>query len=164
MVYFESLILCRKSLYVIFFSDNIKYVSLFILTVQNAALGLSMRYARTRQGDMFSSTSGEIFLHLPKIYPIYIYKYLISAVLMAELVKLLVCIVLVTLESHGIRQGLHSIKTTVIDNPYDTLKICVPSFLYIIQNNLLYISASNLDAATYQVCLCFIIIFSVGHF
>lgn len=33
----------------------------------------------------------------------------------------------------------------------DTIKVCVPSFVYIIQNNLLYVSASHLDAATYQV-------------
>lgn len=37
----------------------IKYVSLVILTLQNAALGLSMRYARTRDVEMFSSAAGE---------------------------------------------------------------------------------------------------------
>ncbi|KAL4703376.1 hypothetical protein ACJJTC_011165 [Scirpophaga incertulas] len=35
----------------------IKYVSLVILTLQNAALGLSMRYARTRNVVMFSSAA-----------------------------------------------------------------------------------------------------------
>lgn len=39
--------------------NNLKYVSLFILTVQNALLGLSMRYARTRDGDMFLSSTGK---------------------------------------------------------------------------------------------------------
>lgn len=39
-------------------SGFIKYVSLAILTIQNAALGLSMRYARTRDVEMFSSTAG----------------------------------------------------------------------------------------------------------
>lgn len=43
-----------------FVTGNIKYVSLIILTVQNAALGLSMRYARTRDVEMFSSSAGKI--------------------------------------------------------------------------------------------------------
>lgn len=43
-----------------YFSGYIKYVSLVVLTVQNAALGLSMRYARTRKDvEMFSPASGE---------------------------------------------------------------------------------------------------------
>ncbi|CAH0664211.1 unnamed protein product [Chilo suppressalis] len=108
----------------------IKYVSLVILTLQNATLGLSMRYARTRKVEMFSSA---------------------AAVLMAEVFKLVICIVLVMQESRSIRKGFQSMYATVILNVKDTLRVCVPSFLYIIQNNLLYVSASNLDAATYQV-------------
>lgn len=46
-----------------FFSDSnnsfLKYVSLITLTLQNAILGLSMRYARTREGDMFLSSTGK---------------------------------------------------------------------------------------------------------
>ena len=38
--------------------NKMKYISLVTLTVQNAALGLSMRYARTRPGDMFLSSTG----------------------------------------------------------------------------------------------------------
>lgn len=54
-------------------------------------------------------------------------------------------------ESHSIKKGMNAMYATVILNVKDTLRVCVPSFLYIIQNNLLYVSASNLDAATYQV-------------
>ncbi|KOB64378.1 putative UDP-galactose transporter, partial [Operophtera brumata] len=108
----------------------IKYVSLVVLTVQNAALGLSMRYARTRDVEMFSSA---------------------AAVLMAELFKLIICVGLVILESGGVEKGAQSMYNIVILNVQDTLRVCVPSFLYIVQNNLLYVSASNLDAATYQV-------------
>lgn len=36
-----------------------RYVSLITLTLQNAILGLSMRYARTRPGDLFLSSTGK---------------------------------------------------------------------------------------------------------
>ena len=38
------------------------------------------------------------------------------------------------------------------ESPIEILKVSVPSFLYVVQNNLLYLALSNLDAATYQVC------------
>lgn len=72
---------------------------------------------------------------------------------MAEIAKLITCLVLVFYEEgknfDRFTKALHRI---VIQNPVDTMKICVPSLLYVIQNNLLYLSASHLDAATYQVC------------
>uniref|UniRef100_A0A1L8DEJ1 Putative udp-galactose transporter n=1 Tax=Nyssomyia neivai TaxID=330878 RepID=A0A1L8DEJ1_9DIPT len=111
--------------------NTLKYVSLITLTLQNAILGLSMRYSRTRPGDLFLSS---------------------TAVVMSEVVKLLTCLVLVFLEEGKdftkFKSALHRI---IIKQPIDTLKVCVPSFVYIIQNNLLYVSASHLDAATYQV-------------
>lgn len=109
----------------------IKYVSLFVLTVQNAALGLSMYYAGTRKGvEKFSPS---------------------AAVFMAEIVKLVICICLVIQESGNVGKGMQSMYKTVILNIRDTLRVGVPSFLYVVQNNLLYVSAANLDAATYQV-------------
>ena len=41
--------------------NYLKYWSLVILAVQNAGLILSMRYARTRKGDMFLSSSAVMF-------------------------------------------------------------------------------------------------------
>ena len=108
----------------------LKYVSLITLTLQNAIVGLSMRYARTRSGDMFISS---------------------TAVVMAEIVKLVTCLILVFVEEGSFAKFYNSLKMIVVKQPLDTLKVCVPSLLYIIQNNLLYVSASNLDAATYQV-------------
>ena len=78
--------------------------------------------------------------------------FFISAVLMAEIAKLVTCLVLVFYEegkdAEKFGRALHN---TIINNPVDTMKICVPSVVYLIQNNLLYLSASHLDAATYQV-------------
>ncbi|GJQ88127.1 Csat [Trypoxylus dichotomus] len=111
-------------------SSTLKYVSLITLTVQNALLGLSMRYARTRDGDMFLSS---------------------TAVLMSEIVKLGTCLAIVYIQTGGLQQLFETLRDTIIRQPVDTFKICVPSLVYIIQNNLLYVSASHLDAATYQV-------------
>lgn len=112
-------------------NEKMKYISLVTLTLQNAALGLSMRYARTRDGDMFLSS---------------------TAVVMSELVKLVACIFLVFREEGSTFTALkHALHNTIIKQPMDTLKVCVPSMIYVIQNNLLYVAASHLDAATYQV-------------
>ncbi|XP_058831024.1 UDP-N-acetylglucosamine transporter [Topomyia yanbarensis] len=112
-------------------NSNLKYLSLITLTLQNAILGLSMRYARTRSGPMFLSS---------------------TAVVMAEVVKLATSLVLVFLEEgKSLPRFKGTLHATIVKQPLDTLKICVPSFLYIVQNNLLYVAASHLDAATYQV-------------
>ena len=43
------------------------------------------------------------------------------------------------------------IKDEVFSQPLEILKLSVPSFLYTVQNNLLYYALSHLDAATFQV-------------
>lgn len=71
---------------------------------------------------------------------------------MAEVTKLVTCLVLVFYEhdKNAFKFG-RALRKTIIENKMDTLKVCVPSLLYVIQNNLLYVSAANLDAATNQV-------------
>lgn len=70
---------------------------------------------------------------------------------MAEILKLVTCLVLVYNEEKSFSRFVQTLHATIIKNPMDTFKICIPSLVYIIQNNLLYVSASHLDAATYQV-------------
>lgn len=71
---------------------------------------------------------------------------------MSEFVKLVTCLVLVFYEEGKNADNFtKALRKTIIENPVDTIKVCVPSLLYVIQNNLLYLSASHLDAATYQV-------------
>jgi len=112
-------------------NQNLKYISLITLTGQNALLGLSMRYARTRGGDMFLST---------------------TAVFLAELLKLITCLGLVwNDEERSLSKWWSKLHSTIIQQPMDTVKVMVPSAVYLIQNNLLYVAASNLDVATYQI-------------
>ncbi|KAK6017605.1 UDP-galactose transporter [Ostertagia ostertagi] len=71
---------------------------------------------------------------------------------MAEIVKLVTCIV-VLFHNHGWRWSAFQseIHTEVIQKRSETLKVAVPAVLYVIQNNLLFLALSKLDAATYQV-------------
>lgn len=83
---------------------------------------------------------------------------------MAEVVKLLTCLVLVFLEEgKNVLRWKSVLHATIVKQPMDTLKVCVPSLVYIIQNNLLYVSASHLDAATYQVSVYLLDFNRVGH-
>jgi len=110
---------------------NMKYISLLCLVIQNATLILSMRYARTMPGDQFYST---------------------VAVMCTELLKIFLCLIVVLFEVKGSIPGLFSfLNKNIIQQPRDTLMLAVPSAIYMVQNNLLYVAVSNLPAATYQV-------------
>lgn len=110
-------------------TEQVKYLSLITLTVQNAFLNLTMRAART-QSEQFSA-------------PV--------AVTLAEFLKLITCTILICYEEASLEGAISSIKKNIIQNHVDTLKVAVPSFLYYIQNNLIYIASTHLDAATTQV-------------
>ncbi|GFY56754.1 UDP-galactose translocator [Trichonephila inaurata madagascariensis] len=107
-----------------------KYTSLATLTLQNASLNLMMRYARMQKELFISST----------------------AVLMAEIMKLFICLFMIGfVEEKSFWMLLNIIKRDILKQPLDTLKVAIPSFVYLLQNNLLYIGATHLDAATCQV-------------
>merc|ERR1712172_142411 len=75
-----------------------------------------------------------------------------TAVFLAELVKLVTCLGLVwNSEDRDVGRWWNSLHSTIIKQPLDTVKVMVPSGVYLIQNNLLYVAASNLDVATYQI-------------
>lgn len=75
-----------------------------------------------------------------------------TAVVFAEIFKILAC-VLITFHRSQYRWSVfvRSLREEIFDKPWETLKLAVPSGLYTVQNNLLYVALSNLDAATYQV-------------
>eukprot|EP01120_Amphizonella_sp_Union-15-10_P013524 TRINITY_DN6279_c0_g1_i1.p1 TRINITY_DN6279_c0_g1~~TRINITY_DN6279_c0_g1_i1.p1 ORF type:complete len:354 (-),score=34.41 TRINITY_DN6279_c0_g1_i1:203-1264(-) len=105
---------------------TLSFISLFALVVQNTLLVLLMRHSRTIDGE----------------------KYLAStAVLLAEVLKVIICVTVVLVENPN--QALSNLFQIVLSS--DVLKLSIPSGLYAIQNNLLYIALSNLEAAPYQV-------------
>jgi UDP-sugar transporter A1/2/3 len=111
---------------------SLKYMSLVLLTLQNAVLILAMRYARVRV------TSDMLFFST-------------TAVVMAEMCKFLVCLVIIFIQEGGTTNLLRHLHENIIQQPMDCVKITVPSIIYTLQNNLLYVAISNLEAATYQV-------------
>eukprot|EP01116_Phalansterium_solitarium_P022995 TRINITY_DN783_c0_g1_i2.p1 TRINITY_DN783_c0_g1~~TRINITY_DN783_c0_g1_i2.p1 ORF type:complete len:345 (-),score=118.94 TRINITY_DN783_c0_g1_i2:375-1409(-) len=104
----------------------IKYFSLVCLVVQNSALVLLMKLSRTNVTIPYLAT---------------------SAVVMGEILKLLCCVVLTLIGGDGVSGLLQ--KT--FGQPVELLKMGFISLLYVIQNNLLFVAVSNLDAATFQV-------------
>lgn len=115
-------------------SPLIKYGSLVLLVAQLVGLVMLMRYSRTH-------TNGKD-LYLPS-----------TAVFCMEVAKFVTCNVVVLMQSnYNIRLYSSEIYHHIRETPMEVLKVSVPSFLYVVQNNLLYLALSNLDAATYQVC------------
>lgn len=71
---------------------------------------------------------------------------------MSELIKLFSSLIFVFYEQEkSVLKFIRALRKTITVDKFDTLKVCVPSLLYIIQNNLLYISAANLNPVTNQV-------------
>ncbi|TDL21546.1 nucleotide-sugar transporter [Rickenella mellea] len=144
------------------FGMPLKYVSLITLAIQNAALALIMHYSRisTPPDKKYSAA---------------------TAVLLVELLKgsISFCIAYHRVDEHGARtqppqqqnfprkaakegflgdvcrrvgcvtERLGRLRREVFSP--DCWKLSIPAILYVIQNNLQYIAASNLSAATFQV-------------
>lgn len=112
----------------------IKYAALFLLVAQMVGLVLLMRYSRTNRDPN---------------QPLYLAS---TAVFVMEVMKLIICFMVIAYQAGNLSQFLSELRLHVLQSPIEILKLCVPSLLYTVQNNLLYLALTNLDAATYQVC------------
>lgn len=75
-----------------------------------------------------------------------------TAVVLTELLKLTLCVIMVFYEVQwSVSRGLTVLYVEIIQKKMETMKVSVPSVLYTIQNNLLYLALTYLDAATFQV-------------
>ena len=112
-------------------SARLRRSILIWLTLQNAVHTLLVRYSRARPVE---------HMFYPSV-----------AVFCTEAVKLVICIGAVAVECGGLGRALATVYATVVDHPADTAKVGVLSFVFTIQNNLFYLAASHLDAATFMV-------------
>lgn len=106
-------------------------LALVFLTVQNAAVVLVTRYSRARNAEMYFAS---------------------TAVVMSEVVKLLVCIFLVLVEENFVLKSfVGNLIENIFRDPWDCILVSVPGVIYTIQNNLLFVGYSSLDAVTFQI-------------
>ncbi|KAI8339696.1 nucleotide-sugar transporter-domain-containing protein [Chlamydoabsidia padenii] len=114
----------------------LKYLSLLVLVVQNSALILVMRYTRASVPD------DQLYLAS-------------TAVVMSEVIKGLACVGLLHYSGPPHHRSLQRLTSLLyrelVSNWRETAKLAIPATLYLIQNNLQYVAATNLDAATFQV-------------
>lgn len=110
-----------------------KQLSLIVLVVQNSTLVLMMRYSRIVQkpGQTMYIASTAVFL--------------------AEVLKIIACLVVMRHQQGSWERFSSMVRREILGKPSETLKMLIPSGLYALQNNLLYVALSNLEAATFQV-------------
>lgn len=125
----------------------LKYISLITLAAQNSVLAVVMHYSRVSVSPSHAYSAA-------------------TAVLMTELLKgsISLCIAFLRVEvpptvaldgsrSHkgtpSVYARLHKLYRDIFSS--DCWKLSIPAILYVIQNNLQFVAASNLDAATFQV-------------
>jgi len=110
----------------------VRYLSLLILVAQNTLLVLGMRYSRTHY-------EGKLYIASTSIF-------------MAEVLKFVSCVCVVFyMNQFAAGTTGKLLYTEIIVKWWDTLKLGVPCILYTIQNNLLFVALSHLNAATFQV-------------
>ncbi|KAF9112827.1 hypothetical protein BGX27_002706 [Mortierella sp. AM989] len=112
---------------------SMKHLSLVVLLLQNSVLVLMMRYSR---------------VSVDPDQPMYLAS---TAVFIAEIIKLCTCCMILVYKTRSISHTVYIIRKEILEQPHEILKMLVPSGLYALQNNLLYIALSNLEAATFQV-------------
>ena len=116
--------------------QNLKIVGLVVLTLQTTALVLLMRYTR-----LPSPNNPPASLYITS-----------TAVFLSEICKVVMCLCAVFVQNSGSLISTRAeLKRELLSAPTELLKLGIPAGLYTLQNNLLFIALSNLDAATYQI-------------
>lgn len=116
--------------------QSLKVMGLVVLTLQTTALVLLMRYTR-----LPSPTNPASNLYITS-----------TAVFCAEVCKVIACFWAIFVQNgNSLRVTYAELKRELFSAPMELVKLGIPAGLYTLQNNLLYVALSNLDAATYQI-------------
>ncbi|KAL9960077.1 hypothetical protein ACROYT_G033481 [Oculina patagonica] len=101
-----------------------------VLTLQATCYFSLLRYSRTRPNKMYFSS---------------------TAVFLAEAVKLLVTLAVIFFQHGNLKEFVSFLVDNLLRDPMATIKLSVPSVLYVIQNNLVYIAMTHLESTTFQI-------------
>jgi len=129
------------------FSDAVvkqprKMGALAVLIAQTVSLVMAIRVSRTQVGAKY----------LPS-----------TAVFLSEILKLLMAASVLHFQAGGsVGETWNIIQLYVFERYQSTLLLGVPSLLYVLQNNVLYIAISSLEPATYQITYQLKILTTVG--
>ncbi|KAI1726059.1 nucleotide-sugar transporter domain-containing protein [Ditylenchus destructor] len=118
------------------FLHSLKFKLLILVwySVQNTIHILLMSYTRSR-----SVTD----IYYPSV-----------AVFFTEVFKFAMCLFMVLKDaSFNPLKFLRMLKEQVVLKPRDTLKVCIPTMVYVFQNNILYVGASHLNATAFMITL-----------
>lgn len=116
-------------------SARAKYFVLFLLLAHNVVIVIMMRQSQT-------TTAGTAHKK----------RYLAtSAVFVAEVFKMITAFALVAWEEKGASQAMRVCYDACTTDHREMLRLSVPSFLYAVQNNLLFVALAHLPAAVYSV-------------
>jgi len=110
-------------------NETLKWASLVIFTMQNAAFVLLMRASKV-YGSHYNSA---------------------VAVLVTEVLKFPLTCLLLCYEKSSVTEAASQLWKDIALQPMDTLKISIPALLYTVQNNALFIAVGHLEAAVFQV-------------
>ena len=110
--------------------DFLKWGSLALLVVQNSAVFVVTRYTRLARGRMYLAS---------------------VVVLIVELFKLAICLIILGVQSHSLREIGDSLHQQVWLQRSETLQLAVPAICYTVQANLIFLAISNLSPAAAQV-------------
>ena len=113
-----------------------RHAVLVLLLLQTTGIVLLMRYSKTR--------------HVPYEAGDAAYR-ATAAVLMAEVLKLPICVLMAGRAVGGASQLALLVREEILGNVRDTFKCAVPAVAFTLQGNLLFVALENLEAPVYQV-------------